>query len=318
MPGFLHRSERLTILWSSEWSSRLWCIFELAAFLNDSRQKGLSRTAKAIQLVPVRMATVLLLEVICWVSLAVTHAVMLDLLSPYQSGDTDSLPQVRQKLFNFYLLTFGTFLFVIVLVLPSFVYIGQMLIRELAALPAELKEFRVQDVKCFCCTNNHYDPITGEVIPCDRVLVHRMLARWFSTLEEGEDDFTYLDRFNTVVREELSIVVLSAGGTTLRFNDAFRAVWGCTIPWISDYIPWWANSDYSGVDFFLWFVRGLMLWSFNGLSMLVMMRMCIVIWKLSLGFLDGVPRVVVVLAQTMAVLISAVFVWLPFRWWYVT
>eukprot|EP00438_Fugacium_kawagutii_P018069 Skav221814 [mRNA] locus=scaffold2435:189714:194469:- [translate_table: standard] len=310
LPSFLHCSRRLTILWSSEWSSRLWCVFELATFLSrdsDGSQclqcspgshplstaspiqlaQHLSKE-NPIQLVPVKMGSVLLLQVLCWIALAVTHALMLDLLGPqFDTGDKD-IPQVRQQLFQFYLLAFAIFALVITLILPSFIYVGQRIIRELTELPAQLQEFRVQDAKCFCCTNNHQDPTTGKVLPCDRVLVHRMLERWFSS--EEDDDSSYLDRFNTVVREELSIILLSEGGSTLRFRDAFYASWSCTIPVISDFIPWWANSNLSGVSWFLWFLRGFMLWSYNGIVMMVMMRVCVIVWKLSLAFLDKMPR----------------------------
>jgi hypothetical protein len=141
------------------------------------------------------------------------------------------------------MVTFGILAVIVALFLPSFIYIGQGIIRELAELPAQLKSFRVQDVKCFCCTNHHREPNTGETLPCDRVLVHRMLARWFGKTSD-EDGFAYVERFNKLVREELSIVVLSDG--TLRFSDAVKVAWSVTIPWISDFIPWWADSDLTG------------------------------------------------------------------------
>eukprot|EP00435_Cladocopium_sp_Y103_P013847 s3681_g3.t1 len=326
LPSFLHRSQRLTILWSSEWSSRLWCVFELATFLsrdswhhkNHMQHLQYLSKGKPIQFVPVKMGSVLLLQTLCWIALAVTHAVMLDLLSPQfvSSGESETLPQVRQQLFQFYLVTFGIFALIVALILPSFIYIGQGIIRELAELPAQLQGFRVEDVKCFCCTNHHCDPVTGEELPCDRVLVHRMLARWFGKV--SDDEFAYVQRFNRLVREELSIVVGDSGATELRFSDAVQVAWSCTIPWISDFIPWWADSDLTGFSWFLWFLRGFMLWSYNGIVMLATMCVCVILWKLSLGFLDTVPRCMLTVAQVTALLGTAILVWLPFRWWYVT
>lgn len=323
LPSFLHRSQRLTILWSSEWSSRLWCVFELATFLSrdswhhkhqkhqkqQKHQKHRRSKGKPIQFVPVKMGSVLLLQSLCLISLSFTHAVMLDILNPqYVSG-------VRQLLFQFYMVTFGILAVIVALFLPSFIYIGQGIIRELAELPAQLKSFRVQDVKCFCCTNHHREPNTGETLPCDRVLVHRMLARWFGKTSD-EDDFAYVERFNKLVREELSIVVLSDG--TLRFSDAVKVAWSVTIPWISDFIPWWADSDLTGFSWFRWFLRGFMLWSYNGIVMLAWMCMCGILWKLSLAFLDRVPRCILMVAHVAALLGFAILIWLPFGWWYVT
>ena len=237
----------------------MWCLFELATFLRKNSE------GNSIQLVPVKMGRVLLLLILCWVGIAFCHAVMLDVMSPQfeTSGNDESLPQVRQRLFEFYLLVFSLFGVVIMLTLPLLMFLGQATFKELANLPVQLSNFRVQDCKCFCCSNSHRDPTTGETLQCDRLLVHRMLAKWFSASEDKEDDLSYLDSFNTVVRDELSLVMSSAGGSTLRFKDALYAAGGCTFPWISDFIPWWANSELRGLSFFLWFLRGFMLWSYN-------------------------------------------------------
>lgn len=142
-----------------------------------------------------------------------------------------------------------------------------------------------------------------------------MLALWFGKTSD-EDDFAYVERFNKLVREELLIVVLSDG--TLRFSDAVKVAWSVTIPWISDFIPWWADSDLTGFSWFRWFLRGFMLWSYNGIVMLAWMCMCGILWKLSLAFLDRVPRCILMVAHVAALLGFAILIWLPFRWWYVT
>ena len=60
-----------------------------------------------------------------------------------------------------------------------------------------------------------------------------------------------------------------------------------------------------------------MLWSYNGIVMLALMSVCEILWKLSLVFVDRVPRCVLVIAHVAALLVSALLIWLPFRWWYV-
>ncbi len=330
LPSFLHRSEQLTILWSPEWNSRLWCLFELAAFIRMH-----PASAKPIRLVPVKIGRIILsqmfcsvlVQLICWVSLEITgtftQSAMLDLLNPdietnETNGGDEHLPQVRQQLFEFYVVMFSIFGIMALLILPSFTYMGQVNMKDLAALPVQLWNFRVQDCKCFCCSNSHRDPTTGETLQCDRLLVHRMLAKWFSASEETEDDLSYLNSFNKVVQDELSLVMQSASGSTLRFSDAFCAAWGCTFPWISDFIPWWANSELRGLSFFLWFLRGFMLWSYNGLLVMIMMQGSVVLWKVSLSVIDRMPVAVLVVLQVAAFLTLALCVWLPFRWWYAT
>ena len=49
--------------------------------------------------------------------------------------------------------------------------------QEITELPCQLRNFRVQDVKCGCCANNHRHPHSGAPLPCDRELVYGMLAR---------------------------------------------------------------------------------------------------------------------------------------------
>ena len=330
LPSFLHRSEQLTILWSPEWNSRLWCLFELAAFIRMH-----PASAKPIRLVPVKIGRIILsqmfcsvlVQLICWVSLEITgtftQSAMLDLLNPdietnETNGGDEHLPQVRQQLFEFYVVMFSIFGIMALLILPSFTYMGQVNMKDLATLPVQLWNFRVQNCKCFCCSNSHRDPTTGETLQCDRLLVHRMLAKWFSASEETEDDLSYLNSFNKVVQDELSLVMQSASGSTLRFRDAFCAAWGCTFPWISDFIPWWANSELRGLSFFLWFLRGFMLWSYNGLLVMIMMQGSVVLWKVSLSVIDRMPVAVLVVLQVAAFLTLALCVWLPFRWWYAT
>ena len=73
----------------------------------------------------------------------------------------------------------------------------------------------------------------------------------------------------------------------------------------------------SGFSWFRWFLRGFMLWSYNGIVMLAWMCMCGILWKLSLAFLDRVPRCILMVAHVAALLGFAILIWLPFRWWYV-
>lgn len=56
-------------------------------------------------------------------------------------------------------------------ILPLLFYIGLGMMVELKELPEQLKDFRVQDAKCFCCSCHHRHPETAEVLPCDRELM---------------------------------------------------------------------------------------------------------------------------------------------------
>ena len=49
---------------------------------------------------------------------------------------------------------------------------------ESNGLKAELAEFSAQNAQCFCCSNRHLNPITGEKLSCDRALVNASIAHW--------------------------------------------------------------------------------------------------------------------------------------------
>ena len=50
----------------------------------------------------------------------------------------------------------------------------QRLLLGLVISPACLK-----DAQCFCCSNRHRHPQTGERLPCDRKLVYNTLRQWY-------------------------------------------------------------------------------------------------------------------------------------------
>ena len=93
--------------------------------------------------------------------------------------------------------------------------------RELAGLPQQLAQFRMQDgsvklgvdapvflpahclacpayrsgapfpgtedATCFCCSTGHAHPQTGAPIPCDRQLVFKLLHKWYGRDEDGAE-----------------------------------------------------------------------------------------------------------------------------------
>ena len=92
-----------------------------------------------------------------------------------------------EELFSFFLL-FSLFYMPC---LPLLFYLGIGMMSDLKELPQQLRKFRVQDAKCFCCSHKHRHPDTGEVLPCDRELMFQMLQKWF-----GEKQATW--RKNTL------------------------------------------------------------------------------------------------------------------------
>ena len=131
--------------------------------------------------------------------------------------------------------------------------------QESQILALRLKMFKVQDAECFCCSNNHCHPETGEVqgwlrggdctpswqafknlacwtsvfflqlsffsvrnltssylrlvatpagehqeLPCDRVLIFKMLRRWYGKETDEKGGRQHLEHFNETVQVSLA------------------------------------------------------------------------------------------------------------------
>jgi len=48
----------------------------------------------------------------------------------------------------------------------------------------------MDQAECFCCSNGHKHPVTGEVLRCDRRAIEKCINRWF----ESKSNFDYLVR----------------------------------------------------------------------------------------------------------------------------
>ena len=71
---------------------------------------------------------------------------------------------------------------------PPLFYLMNQMLYDMAQLPEQLQSFDIETAECFCCSNNHRQPVTGEQIQCDRELIYGVLQLWSSgntVLEEG-------------------------------------------------------------------------------------------------------------------------------------
>ncbi|CAE7815206.1 unnamed protein product [Symbiodinium sp. CCMP2592] len=300
LASFLQKSDALTVLWTQRWATRLWCTYELAAFMRQG--------SKPIQLMPVKLAGILLMQGSCWAAITIAHAIV-------TSDGSDS----NSGVYQLSLVGLGIFSVILIALLPLMVHTGLWFMKELAALPEQLKAFRIQDTECYCCAHGHRHPKTGAAIPCDREYVYWMLRTWFHDPEAPGE--SYLDSFNALVREQMAPVVLKhAGGSTLPLSYALYACAACNLPWLSDYIPWWAaayvSGSKAGVTGFLWWLRGMMLFLYHPLLQLAMMRICTMMWKVLLPLADRTWRTVLTTLQILIMIVIAMVLWLAFRYVY--
>ncbi|CAE7445717.1 unnamed protein product, partial [Symbiodinium sp. CCMP2456] len=210
--GFLMASRKLIVLWSPRTFLRVWCGFEIGTFLRDRQRR--------IQIMPLKTGSLLLLGSLCWHVLSLCFHVF--------SKSEDALLDFKVN-FNVLALVSALMTLVFALVLPLVYAIGIELMRELAGLPQQLAQFRMQDATCFCCSNGHAHPQTGAPIPCDRQLVFKLLHKWYGRDEDGAEFMSEdaLESFNVMVRKQLAPRVVSGLGASMLPlpYTVFRAVW---------------------------------------------------------------------------------------------
>lgn len=173
--------------------------------------------------------------------------------------------------------------------MPLLYYIGIGMMEDLAALPDQLRHFRVQDADCFCCSNQHRHPETGEVMPCDRLLIFKMLKRWYGRENDPKGEKLYLERFNFLVQEELAPKVLrSMGSDMLPLNYSFYMLIPAILPVLTSLIPKIMAGQSELPDAsqqVIWALRLLMNWSMDGILALFWMRSSMRIWLMAVRYM---------------------------------
>jgi len=222
---FLAKSRNLTILWSGRYFSRLWCLYELASYLKDETVKD----QRNIQILPVDLCLLLLISTIQ----AVVWLCVIFISWAF------SIWWMTEHPILFNLLGRGGGVFI-----PVAVYMALGCMTRLYQLPQQLHHFRVQDAKCFCCSNDHKHPETGQELQCDRMLVFNALEKWFSskrnssTRDSCRSSQDWMDRFNLMVRQKLSHRIAHTVGRGLPpFKYALSTVCVAPFPFMSYFIP---------------------------------------------------------------------------------
>jgi len=148
--AFLLHSKRMLILYDSTYHTRLWCVFEMAAFLHVHGEQAPSRLCvRPIIHAPI-IAIVLLTNVAYW------------------TGENLGLDQ-RVKYCMF--------------AVSIFVNIHAMkhCQRGLVSLVKSFETFSVDHADCFCCSVGHVHPTTSEHLKCDRQAIEKCIEEWFGS-----------------------------------------------------------------------------------------------------------------------------------------
>ena len=153
----------------SSWSRRLWCVFELAAFIS-------SRPSGEKPRIVIRPTVFGLLLLASWIALLFGGlAVRIVLNSGYVAGDFTHLHLLLISL------SFCSVIFLYI------AHLAREYCRDLTTLCQHVAHFRVEDAECHCCSVNHRTPGSDVPIICDRTILLECIKTWFGSIEAFEE-----------------------------------------------------------------------------------------------------------------------------------
>jgi len=171
LAGILKESKEMLVLWDQSWSSRLWCLFEMAAFLKstvDSDSKG-----GGARMLMVRPTWVGSCSIVAFLTLWI-NTFAFTTLPVSGSGGTDVLISLV-----------GCMVIASVLGL-SIVVAFRSYFRSVTLLEEKLQRTSFDTVRSVCCECGHSDAF-GNTLVCDREALKQCVALWFGSLEAFEE-----------------------------------------------------------------------------------------------------------------------------------
>jgi len=159
--AFLKHSKSMLVLWDSSYVTRLWCVFELAAFLKSHRDEW----TKHLQIRPTVLAPVSI-----GLSLSL-FGFMLALLT---------IPFANPLFGTCLLLVLGSVVFYVSFASFRAYY------RDVEIMQEQLNNFDVAKTKCYCCSANHLTSSGDPLGVCDREIVLNCITTWYGSVEAFE------------------------------------------------------------------------------------------------------------------------------------
>ncbi|CAE7228223.1 unnamed protein product [Symbiodinium pilosum] len=200
----LSSSKSFLVMFDESYAERLWCVFELSAFLK-AQQGRVGDKLPNVQIKPLLLGLVAGSVVVCVLALGVFAV-----FNPFDNVI------VMWSMLLLFVLAEGIFV----------VHAFRRYFRSLEHTLQQLRDFQLQNAFCWCCSVNHINPANGQPVPvCDREIVRQCVTSWF-----GAED-----KFNESVRSLLPQALMQQLGA-----DAFPYKWilGSTAP------IWWPFIDY--------------------------------------------------------------------------
>ena len=168
--AIVKRADTMLVLWDPSWTRRLWCVYELAAFIR-------SRSPGAKPCIIIRPTMLGFVMCAFWLASALggfafhftNHTIGLD----YSSGRNDVIMQ-------FIAIAFCGLIFWYI------AHLAREYCREVTIMCQHIGQFRVATAESFCCSVKHRRPGGDEPMMCDREVMQKCINIWFGGTEAFE------------------------------------------------------------------------------------------------------------------------------------
>ena len=158
LAGMLKRSREMLVLWDSSWSDRLWCLFELSAFLKSKADSEHSR----LLVTPTFMGP-------CVVATFLGMFLAVVPLTTFPLDASFLIPMVFVCVFG----AFGAL---------CCAHAFRSYFQSVDDLKEKLQSVNLERTRSICCDLNHEGDMT-----CDREIVKDCITIWFGSQEAFED-----------------------------------------------------------------------------------------------------------------------------------
>ena len=158
--AFLKNSKTLFLMWDATVCQRLWCMFELAAFLRSRENTDVaSLVVRPTMLGP------------CACSLAAGMSVTMGIMYVIDWNDL----MLAVLVFS------GWALFGFSITVAAF----RHYFESVRVMRKQMETFQVSQSMCYCCEHNHRGA-DGRQLSCDREILGECVRRWFGSTEDFE------------------------------------------------------------------------------------------------------------------------------------
>ena len=187
LAGMLSRSDTMLILWDPTWTERLWCLFELAAFLKSKQSQKKVLVVRPTFLGPISIG----------VFVTVSAFVMPVTTAPVHTELTVIVPIAAVLLVG------------LVVAYPA-VSTLRNYFRDLDVMKQQLQSISFDTTRSACCDQDHVSP-TGTQLLCDRKIVKECVKIWFGSQQAFED--TVRSEVLDILKHDLTDNVFSIAWT---------------------------------------------------------------------------------------------------------